>query len=77
MDIKRLEAWYNKHHRKLIFRETKHPYDVWISEIMLQQTQVDTVLPYFERFKKAYPTIHDLAIAIEDDLMKLVEGLGY
>jgi A/G-specific adenine glycosylase len=77
MDIKRLEAWYNKHHRKLIFRETKHPYDVWISEIMLQQTQVDTVLPYFERFKKAYPTIHDLAVAKEDDLMKMVEGLGY
>ena len=77
MDIAKLEAWYIKNHRKLSFRETKNPYHIWVSEVMLQQTQVDTVLPYFERFIKEFPTIKDLAIADEEELMKHVEGLGY
>jgi len=77
MDIKKLETWYQKHHRKLIFRETKEPYHVWVSEIMLQQTQVDTVLPFFSRFIKQFPSIRDLAHASADELQKAVEGLGY
>ncbi|PKK97727.1 MAG: A/G-specific adenine glycosylase [Tenericutes bacterium HGW-Tenericutes-2] len=77
MDIKRLEAWYEKNHRKLIFRETNHPYYIWVSEIMLQQTQVEAVLPYFERHIKKYPTVKELALADEVVFQKDVEGLGY
>jgi A/G-specific adenine glycosylase len=77
MDIKRLESWYQFNHRKLSFRMTKNPYDIWVSEVMLQQTQVETVLPYFERFIKKYPTVSDLAKADEETLHKDVEGLGY
>ncbi|TNF07568.1 MAG: A/G-specific adenine glycosylase [Bacillota bacterium] len=77
MDIKKLEFWYQKNHRKLSFRETRQPYHIWISEIMLQQTQVDTVLPFFERFIKKYPTVFELANTTLDDLRKTVEGIGY
>ncbi len=77
MNITKLENWYQKHHRKLIFRETKDPYNIWISEIMLQQTQVDTVLPFFERFINLYPNVKALALADEESLHKAVEGLGY
>lgn len=77
MNIHKLEAWYKEHHRKLAFRETKNPYYIWISEVMLQQTQVETVLPYFERFINHYPSIIDLANTEEETLMKEVEGLGY
>lgn len=77
MDVKKLETWYQKNHRKLSFRETKNPYHIWVSEIMLQQTQVDTVLPYFEQFIVKFPTIKDLAEVHEEVLMKQVEGLGY
>ncbi len=77
MDIKKLETWYLQHHRKLIFRETRNPYHIWVSEVMLQQTQVDTVLPYFAKFIHQYPTISDLAKASEEQLHKTVEGLGY
>jgi A/G-specific adenine glycosylase len=77
MDIKRLEVWYEKNHRKLIFRETNHPYYIWVSEIMLQQTQVEAVLPYFERHIKKYPTVKELALADEVVFQKDVEGLGY
>lgn len=77
MDVKKLETWYLNHHRQLSFRETKNPYHIWVSEIMLQQTQVDTVIPYFNRFIKTYPTITDLALSSEEKLIKEVEGLGY
>ena len=77
MDIKKLEAWYLNHHRKLPFRESRDPYQIWISEVMLQQTQMETVLPYFQTFLKTFPTIKDLAEASEDELHKAVEGLGY
>ncbi|PKK89673.1 MAG: A/G-specific adenine glycosylase, partial [Tenericutes bacterium HGW-Tenericutes-7] len=63
IDVHRLESWYIKHKRKLSFRDTKNPYFIWVSEIMLQQTQVDTVIPYFERWIKNYPTIEDVAKA--------------
>lgn len=77
MDIQKLEAWYLDHHRKLPFRESKNPYHIWISEVMLQQTQMETVIPYFLKFIEKYPTIHDLANANEEELHKTVEGLGY
>lgn len=77
MDIKKLEAWYKKNHRDLPFRKTKDPYQIWVSEIMLQQTQVETVIPFFESFIKKYPTIHTLAHADIEQLRKDVEGIGY
>lgn len=77
MNHKQLEQWYVKHHRKLAFRQTKEPYHIWVSEIMLQQTQVDTVLPFFERFIQLFPNVESLAHADEETLHKAVEGLGY
>ena len=74
---KNLISWFKKEQRALPWRETYDPYQVWISEIMLQQTQVATVLPYFERFMKALPTLSALAEADENTLLKLWEGLGY
>jgi len=69
--------WYQCNKRILPWRDNPTPYRVWISEIMLQQTRVDTVIPYFERFLKRYPTIADLASADDDELAKQWEGLGY
>ena len=73
----RLLAWYDAHARDLPWRRTNDPYAVWLSEIMLQQTQVETVRPYFERFMAAFPTIEALARADEDEVLRLWEGLGY
>ena len=72
-----LLVWYDKHARVLPWRDNPSPYRVWISEIMLQQTRVDTVKPYFERFLTELPTIKDLAEVSDERLMKLWEGLGY
>lgn len=72
-----LITWFEKEQRALPWRENYDPYQVWISEIMLQQTQVTTVLPYFERFIKTLPTVQDLAAVDEELLLKLWEGLGY
>ena len=72
-----LVTWYKQHERLLPWRENPSPYRVWVSEIMLQQTRIEAVLPYFQRFMEALPTIQDLAHADEDVLMKLWEGLGY
>ena len=69
--------WYDNEKRDLPWRRTKNPYFIWISEIMLQQTQVVTVIPYYERFLDWFPTIEDLANAPEDKLLKAWEGLGY
>ena len=66
--IQPLLTWYDTNHRTLPWRETKDPYHIWISEIMLQQTRVEAVRPYFERFIEALPTIHDLAICQEERL---------
>jgi len=73
----RLLNWYRLHHRKLPFRENHDPYKIWLSEIMLQQTQMDTVLPYYERFLAAFPTVFDLAKATEEEVLTLWAGLGY
>ncbi|HBU12286.1 MAG TPA: A/G-specific adenine glycosylase [Clostridiales bacterium] len=72
-----LLAWYDKHARKLPWRDDPAPYRVWVSEIMLQQTRVEAVKPYFDRFLRELPDIHALANAPEEQLLKLWEGLGY
>lgn len=69
--------WFETHRRALPWRLDAHPYRVWVSEIMLQQTRIEAVLPYFDRFMAALPTIADLAACGEDTLFKLWEGLGY
>jgi A/G-specific adenine glycosylase len=75
--IENLSLWFRKHARTLPWRSHPDPYSVWLSEIMLQQTQVTTVLPYFDRFIKKFPTVTDLAVAPIDDVYKLWAGLGY
>lgn len=74
---KPLIAWYQIHKRDLIFRNTRNPYHIWVSEIMAQQTQIKTMLPYYFRWMEAFPTIKDLAAAEEQEVLKLWEGLGY
>jgi len=74
---KRLLAWYRKNARDLPWRRTRDPYHIWISEIMLQQTTVATVLGYFERFLQKFPTVADLASAPEESVLHLWQGLGY
>lgn len=74
----RLLKWFDSHGRKdLPWQRDTTPYRVWLSEIMLQQTQVSTVIPYFERFTATYPTVNDLAAAPLDDVLHLWTGLGY
>lgn len=72
-----LLAWFQQQARVLPWRSDPQPYHVWVSEVMLQQTQVATVIDYYQRFLKKYPTIADLAAADEQELMRLWEGLGY
>ena len=69
--------WYVPQDRGLPWRKTTDPYAVWVSEIMLQQTQAATVIPYYERFMAAFPTVMDLALAEEEALLKHWQGLGY
>jgi A/G-specific adenine glycosylase len=73
----RLVRWYRKHRRDLPWRNTRDPYAIWVSEIMLQQTQVATVVPYYLAFLKAFPTVKRLAAADEHDVLRRWEGLGY
>ncbi len=72
-----LQTWYKKNKRDLPWRQNTNPYNVWISEIMLQQTRVEAVIPYFQRFLTELPNISSLATVKEDRLLKLWEGLGY
>ena len=72
-----LLPWYRLHRRALPWRETKEPYPIWLSEIMLQQTRVEAVKGYYARFLAALPTVQDLAGCDDDTLHKLWEGLGY
>ena len=72
-----LIRWYRENKRELPWRQSPDAYRVWVSEIMLQQTRVEAVKPYYERFLKRLPTVRDLAKAEEDVLLKLWEGLGY
>jgi A/G-specific adenine glycosylase len=72
-----LLAWYSRFGRNLPWRQTRDPYTIWVSEIMLQQTQVKTVLPYFDRWMSQFPTVQDLAAADLQQVLKAWEGLGY
>ena len=72
-----LTDWYRLHARPLPWRDTPDAYRVWVSEVMLQQTRIEAVLPYFDRFMEALPTVRALAACDEDRLLKLWEGLGY
>jgi A/G-specific adenine glycosylase len=69
--------WYARHGRDLPWRRTRDPYPIWLSEIMLQQTRVETVRPYYERFLARFPSLADLAAADEDDILAEWAGLGY
>lgn len=72
-----LLAWYDSGHRELPWRQNKDPYRIWVSEIMLQQTRVEAVIPYYERFMERFPDVSSLADASEEVLLKYWEGLGY
>ncbi|RRO16555.1 A/G-specific adenine glycosylase [Flavobacteriaceae bacterium 14752] len=72
-----LISWYQENKRDLPWRNTKNPYKIWLSEIILQQTQVKQGLPYYEKFIEAFPDVHQLANADEDQVMKMWQGLGY
>lgn len=72
-----LLAWFDANQRDLPWRRTKDPYAIWVSEIMLQQTQVATVVPYFERWMARFPSVQVLATASEDEVLSLWQGLGY
>ncbi|EHM65943.1 A/G-specific adenine glycosylase [Staphylococcus pettenkoferi VCU012] len=72
-----LLEWFDANQREMPWRETRNPYYIWLSEVMLQQTQVNTVRDYYRRFIERFPTIEDLSEAREDEVLKLWEGLGY
>lgn len=74
---KEIEVWYQKNKRNLPWRKDKEPYHVWISEIMLQQTRIEAVINYYQKFMQEIPTIQDLSKIEEEKLLKLWEGLGY
>lgn len=74
---KTLLEWYETDHRSLPWRETTDPYKIWLSEIILQQTRVNQGLPYYKRFVENFPTVQDLALAEEKEVLRLWQGLGY
>jgi A/G-specific adenine glycosylase len=75
--VRRLRPWFRRQKRDLPWRRDRDPYRIWVSEVMLQQTQVATVIPYFERFVRRFPALADLAAAQEQEVLRLWEGLGY
>jgi len=77
MQTKQLETWFLNHQRQLPFRQTPTPYGIWVSEVMLQQTQMETVLRYYASFLKKFPTIQSLAKASLEQVLTEVQGLGY
>jgi A/G-specific adenine glycosylase len=74
---RKIVVWYQRHQRDLPWRRTRDPYAIWVSEIMLQQTRVAAVIPYFERFLKRFPRVEDLVQASEPELLSQWSGLGY
>jgi A/G-specific adenine glycosylase len=72
-----ITEWYRLNKRDLPWRDTTSPYKIWLSEIILQQTRVDQGLSYYQKFSETYPTVHDLAMADEDDVLRNWQGLGY
>ena len=75
--VKPLLEWFDRNARVLPWRDQPTPYRVWVSEIMLQQTRVEAVKPFYRRFMKALPDVQSLAQCQEEELLKLWEGLGY
>ena len=73
----RLLRWYDTNKRSFVFRGTRDPYHVWLSEIMLQQTRTESVTPYYERFLRQFPDVHALAQADEEAVLRCWQGLGY
>ncbi|MBK42913.1 MAG: A/G-specific adenine glycosylase [Flavobacteriaceae bacterium] len=73
----RVAEWYRSHKRPLPWRESKEPYKIWLSEVILQQTQIKQGLPYYLKFIKKYPSVFELAKASEDEILKNWQGLGY
>src|SRR4029077_12918680 len=74
---RRLLSWFDRNRRDLPWRNNRDPYSIWVSEVMLQQTQVATVLRYFEPFIRAFPTVKALAAATEQQVLRRWEGMGY
>src|SRR3974390_475511 len=74
---KKLLAWFAESRRDLPWRRTKDPYRIWLSEIMLQQTRVAAVIPYYEKFLEGFPDLQALASAPEEEVLRLWAGLGY
>jgi A/G-specific adenine glycosylase len=74
---RRLLAWFRAHQRDLPWRASRDPYRVWVAEVMLQQTRIATVKPYYHRFLRRFPSVESLARASQDDVLKLWSGLGY
>jgi A/G-specific adenine glycosylase len=74
---KQLLGWFRQYRRDLPWRRTKDPYRIWLSEIMLQQTRVAAVIPYYERFLERFPDVHALAAAPQEEVLRLWSGLGY
>jgi A/G-specific adenine glycosylase len=72
-----IESWFARHQRPLPWRDGYEPYAVWVSEVMLQQTRMEVVLPYFERFMSRFPSLQSLATAAEEDVLAAWSGLGY
>ncbi len=77
MEIQKLKKWFLQHKRKLPWRENPTPYEVWVSEVMLQQTQVSVVIEYYEKWMELFPTLESLAKAPLETVIKAWEGLGY
>ena len=73
----KIVSWFNKHKRDLPWRKTKDPYKIWLSEVIMQQTQIIQGTGYYLKFEKKYPNIEALANATEEEVFKLWEGLGY
>src|SRR6202521_5795223 len=74
---KQLLGWFREFQRDLPWRRTTDPYRIWLSEIMLQQTRVAAVIPYYQRFLQRFPDIHTLAAAPQEEVLRLWSGLGY
>ncbi|MGA9532519.1 MAG: hypothetical protein WBR18_07365, partial [Anaerolineales bacterium] len=73
----KLLGWYDQNARLLPWRQTDDPYAIWVAEVMLQQTRVETVIPYYQEWLKVFPDVHSLALADTDKVLQLWEGLGY
>ncbi|RME42136.1 MAG: A/G-specific adenine glycosylase, partial [Chloroflexi bacterium] len=75
--VRRLLTWYERHQRDLPWRQSDDPYRIWVAEVMLQQTQVDTVIPYYHRFLERFSSVQALAEAPMAEVLKIWEGMGY